>query len=108
MLFKKLFGRIAYKLFFKEAKKYMNEPNKTKFLLSRSERKALNHKLTLGNVWRKLSLLIQWLKSWVTGEYRNVPYKIIIMLIVGLIYFVSSIDIHSRFFLELAILMTQP
>ncbi|MGV3464533.1 MAG: YkvA family protein [Heyndrickxia sp.] len=97
MFFKKLLGKVAYKLFYKEAKKYLGDKKETDILLSRTERKALNNKLSLGNVWRKLSLLIQLLKSWVTGEYKDVPYKTIIMLTVGLLYFVSPIDIIPDF-----------
>lgn len=97
MFFKKLLGKIAYRLFYKEAKKYLHDEKGTDILLSRSERKAFNNKLTLGNTWRKLSLLIQLLKSWVRGEYRDVPYRSIIMLIVGLLYFVSPIDVIPDF-----------
>ncbi|KQL54838.1 methyltransferase type 11 [Heyndrickxia shackletonii] len=97
MFIKKLLGKIAYKLFYKEAKKYLHDKKGTDILLSRTERKALNNKLTLGSVWRKLSLLIQLLKSWVTGEYRDIPYKTISMIIVGLLYFISPIDIIPDF-----------
>jgi len=97
MFIKKLLGKIAYKLFYNKAKKYLHDKKGTDVLLSRTERKAINNKQTLGNTWRKLSLLIQLLKSWVTGEYRAVPYRTIIMLIVGLLYFVSPIDVIPDF-----------
>jgi len=97
MFLKKILGKIAFRLFYKEAKKYIGDKKGTDLLLSRTERKARNNKPSLGNVWRKLSLLIQLLKSWVTGEYRDVPYRTIIMLIVGLLYFVSPIDVIPDF-----------
>ncbi len=97
MFFKRLLGKIAYKLFYNEAKKYIDDKKGTDKLLSRTERKARNNRVSLGNVGRKLSLLIQLLKSWVTGEYRDIPYRTIIMLLVGLLYFVSPIDVIPDF-----------
>jgi uncharacterized membrane protein YkvA (DUF1232 family) len=97
MIRSRLLGKIAFKLFNKEAKKYLKDKKGTSILLSRAERKALNNKTSLGNIWRKLSLLFQLLKSWVTGEYREIPYRTLLMTIVGLLYFVSPIDIIPDF-----------
>lgn len=97
MLKKILFKRIAYRLFSSKAKTYAENKMKTKRLLSESEKKASSHKTSLKHIWSNIRILFQLLKAWTTGEYRDVPYRTIIMILVGLIYFISPIDLIPDF-----------
>lgn len=86
------------------------EVKKTVFRFrKRAERKADNpeelHQLTtyaqsrlrrigphLASLRNDLPTLIQLARAWANGSYRTIPWKAIVTIIAGLIYFVSPID----------------
>ncbi|WP_350346180.1 YkvA family protein [Heyndrickxia faecalis] len=92
-----LLAKAAGWLFRSKAKQYLNDREKTGDLVNRAEKKALSNKITLANMWNKIRVLFQLIRAWAKGEYRTVPYRTILMIVIGLIYFVSPIDIIPDF-----------
>jgi uncharacterized membrane protein YkvA (DUF1232 family) len=77
-----------------KAEHYVDNPKKTKDLLSEALEKANNNKNrdVIQNIWDKIQLLFSLLKDWLNGDYKTISKTAIISVIAGLIYFVSPVD----------------
>jgi len=84
------------KRFGKKAKEYSQDKNKTKVLLDQAIKKAKK----IGpfeEIWENIQLLFGIVKDWRSGSYTDIPTGSIICIIIGLLYFVSPIDIIPDF-----------
>lgn len=84
------------KKFGDKAVKYSKDKKKTKKLLNDAIEKA-NKKGPLEEIWDNLQLLFGITKDWISGRYKAVPVNSIVAIIIGLLYFVSPIDIIPDF-----------
>jgi len=84
------------KKFGHKAKMYSQDKKMTKELLEEAIKKA-NKKGPLEEIWDNLQLLFGILRDWISGNYKDVPVGSIIAIIIGLLYFVSPIDIIPDF-----------
>lgn len=77
-----------------KAREYVKDPVKTESLLGKAIKKAEDNKYldVINNLWEKIQLLISLVKDWLSGEYRKISKSSLIMIIAGLLYFVSPID----------------
>jgi len=76
-----------------KAKKYMDDSEKAQDLLKRATRKAEGRKGPLEEIWDGLMLMFGLLGDWIAGKYKDVSWQTIGLIVVGLIYFVSPLDI---------------
>jgi uncharacterized membrane protein YkvA (DUF1232 family) len=97
MLRKWLVQKIAYRLFRRKASDYLKNRNQTDSVLSRIESKAFSKKLSIKGVWERIAILTQLIRAWISGEYKQVPYRSILMIMVGLVYFLSPVDLIPDF-----------
>ncbi len=51
----------------------------------------------LEEIWDNLQLLFGIVRDWMSGEYKEVPIGSIVLIIIGLLYFVSPIDLILDF-----------
>lgn len=51
----------------------------------------------LGSLTQKIKLFILMIQSYLKGEYREVPFKSILLIFAGLIYFVNPFDLVGDF-----------
>lgn len=93
MLKKILVGKLAYRLFGDKAKQIITNPKNTKALIMDANEKAARNKNTLQSVWEQLQLLLQMLNSYRKGEYKGVSKSTILIITVGLVYFLSPVDL---------------
>jgi uncharacterized membrane protein YkvA (DUF1232 family) len=97
MLRKWLVQKIAYRLFRRKASDYLKNRNQTDSVLSKIESKAFSKKLSIKGIWGRIAILTQLIRAWISGEYKQVPYRSILMIMVGLVYFLSPIDLIPDF-----------
>lgn len=71
--------------------------SKVSTLMSRAMRKARNNQGHLKNLWDDLMSLLHLIRAWVGGEYRDIPWKSIVLAIAAVIYFVNPFDIIPDF-----------
>lgn len=86
--------------FGKKAKEYANDKKKAKKLVDEAMKKAKREKGNKGpldDIWEKIQLLFSMVKDWASGEYKDVPIGSIIIIIIGILYFVSPVDIIPDF-----------
>ena len=83
----------GYKKYLSKAQEYFNNKERSETLLKEALGKAAEKKGALSEVWEKLNLLIVVSRSWIKGEYKEIPKNSILMIIATIIYFVSPIDL---------------
>ena len=79
-----------------KANKIYNDNPKLRELLISARKKAEGNK-QLMEIWEDLKLLMELLKDWMKGDYKNLEKNTVIMIIVALIYLVSPIDLIPDF-----------
>jgi uncharacterized membrane protein YkvA (DUF1232 family) len=55
-------------------------------------RKARRHRTALVGAWADLQTLIRLIKAWARGDYRAVPWRTVLLVVVALLYFVNPVD----------------
>ena len=73
------------------------DASKVSSLLSRAMSKAHKNKGHLKDLWEDLMSLLVLIRSWVNGEYREIPWKSIVLAIAAVIYFVNPFDLIPDF-----------
>ncbi len=80
------------KLYQEKANEYLKDKKKSAGLLNDAIRKANTNQGTLGETWEKLQLLFGVFKDWINGSYKEMPTRSLLMVVLGIVYFVSPID----------------
>jgi len=89
----------------KKAAKYANNPGEAKKLLNEAVNKASqNAGGPLQEIWDSLQVLFSLIKDWISGEYKGLPAKSLLLILAGILYFVVPIDIIPDFILGLGLL----
>lgn len=81
----------------KKAEELINNNERLKQLLQQAIDKARKQKQKIQEVWGELIQLIELVRSYAKGEYRNIAWKTIIYAIAAIIYFVNPFDIIPDF-----------
>ena len=79
-----------------KAKEFANDKNKAKNLVYEAMKKANREKGKKGPIddaWEKIQLLFSLVKDWATGEYKDIPIKSIVIIIVAILYFLNPLDL---------------
>lgn len=85
-----------------QAREYVDNPEKARNLLNKALLKAEGNKEgSLGHIWDRIQLLISLVRDWLNGSYTQISKKSIILILTGLIYFVSPIDLIPDWLLAL-------
>ena len=85
-------GKNTLGLYQTKAVKYLKDKNKSIDLLNRALQKANTHRGIRGEAWNKLQLLFSIFNDWIYGNYRQIPKRSLLMIILGIVYFVSPMD----------------
>ncbi|MGF6951368.1 uncharacterized membrane protein YkvA (DUF1232 family) [Neobacillus sp. B4I6] len=100
---KKIFEKEQQKYNVK-AKDFLGDQQKTQGLLNKAIQMANEKKQNLEEVWEKLQLFFDLVKSYSKGEYKNVSPSTILTVVGTLLYFVSPLDLVPDFIIGLGIL----
>ena len=79
-----------------KAEEYARDPNKVKELLVDAVKKAKSYERNRGpltEVWGYLTAIFRLVRAYIRGDYRDIPWGPIVLVIVAIIYFVSAIDL---------------
>ena len=82
------------------AKALFSNKEKVMETLDSAFQKSMNLENEKGEVsvlTEKVKLFILMIKSYVQGEYREVPFKSILLILAGLIYFINPFDLIADF-----------
>ena len=86
---------------FENAKRMFSNKEKVLETLDTAFQKSIdlddNHKGEISSLTEKVKLFILMIRSYVKGEYREVPFKSILLILAGLIYFINPFDLIGDF-----------
>lgn len=87
------------KRFGKKAKEYANDNKKTEKLIKDASRKAegLDKSGPIDTFYGQLQLLFGLIKDSLNGSYKDIPKASIVVVIMGILYFISPIDLIPDF-----------
>lgn len=83
----------VYKEALGRAKTFMDEPGKLDGLLGKAQAKADDKQHALRKIGHQVALLLDLIKYYRLGEYRDVSAKSILLVIAALLYFVIPADL---------------
>lgn len=76
----------------KKAKEVSIDKEKAGGTLKSAWTKAYTRKAELESIWVQLKLLFELVNDYIKGNYTEVPYRSIVAVFSGIIYFISPID----------------
>lgn len=78
-----------------KANKYIDDKSKLRDLLNNAMEKMNNRKSKgpLKEIWDRIQLLFGITRDWIRGTYKEVKLESMIMIVIGLLYFVTPLDI---------------
>ena len=85
---------------FENAKRIFSDKKKVQETLDNAFRKSIdleNNNGEISSLTEKVKLFILMIQSYVKGEYREVPFKSILLIFAGLIYFINPFDLIGDF-----------
>ena len=74
------------------AERFARDREKVGRLLEKAILKAGRHRGSLKKIWDELGIFFRLLKSWISGEYKDISWQTIVLIIAAVIYFVAPID----------------
>jgi uncharacterized membrane protein YkvA (DUF1232 family) len=83
-----------------KASEYANDKKKAQNLVDKAMKKAGREKGKKGpldKIWEKIQLLFGMVKDWAKGDYKEVPKGSIVVILIGLLYFMNPIDVIPDF-----------
>ena len=90
-------GQVGAALVRRRAEQYASDPRKLLDLAREAAEKARASDGLLGKGWDELATLLRMLRAYATGEYREVPWKTLVLAIGAVVYFVLPFDIVPDF-----------
>lgn len=93
------FGR--YRL---QAREMIDNPGRMQKVYLETVKKADSKKTDLGGVWSELKSLTRLVRAWINGSYRDVSTQTKVLVLGGLLYFLSPIDLVPDFIAGLGLL----
>jgi uncharacterized membrane protein YkvA (DUF1232 family) len=85
---------------FENAKRMFSSKEKVLETLDTAFQKSIdleNNSNEISSLTEKVKLFILMIRSYVKGEYREVPFKSILLIFAGLIYFINPFDLIGDF-----------
>ena len=81
------------------AVEFLKDPDKLRDLVQSAGSKAEGVRATdaLKEIWGTLMAFLRLLRAYVRGDYRNVPFKSMVLIIAAVLYFVMPIDVIPDF-----------
>lgn len=90
-------GKKGSKRYESRASEYLNDGKKAKKLLGDARKKAERKKNMLDEVWDRVQLAFSLLEDWISGRYREIPYRSMIMITAAILYFIIPTDLLPDF-----------
>ena len=75
-----------------KANEYLKDKKKSLDLLNGALKKAKINEGVLGDTWERFQLLFGVFKDWINGSYKEMPTRSLVLIVLGIVYFVSPID----------------
>ncbi|NPV92065.1 MAG: DUF1232 domain-containing protein [Firmicutes bacterium] len=88
----------------RQADRLINDPGGVQQVYLETVKKAERNQGLLSKVWNELTSLFRLIKAWVDGSYREIPKQTLALIVGGLLYFLSPVDLVPDFLAGLGLL----
>ncbi|MFZ3589561.1 YkvA family protein [Bacillus sp. DJP31] len=88
----------------RKALEYIKDRHKAKELWKEASKKTNSEKGRIQTFRDQLLLLLDAYHDWISGEYRQIPYKTLTMIVVGILYFVVPTDVIPDIFIGVGLI----
>jgi uncharacterized membrane protein YkvA (DUF1232 family) len=79
------------------AERLLQEQERIKDVLSDALAKAEKQKPKISNFWENLKLLIQMVHAYINGNYKQIPWKTLLLSVAAILYFLNPLDMIPDF-----------
>ncbi len=76
-----------------KAGRIANDSGRIARLLQQALAKAKASRGALDRVWNDFTVMLRLVKTWAIGGYRDIPWRTIVLVIAGIVYFVNPFDL---------------
>ena len=70
-----------------------SNPGRLRALADRASRKLATHRDTVGALRTDVPVLVRFVRAYVRGDYRKIPWKSLVLATGALVYFVTPVDL---------------
>ena len=79
------------------ALRIVQDPQQLDKLVREADAKSLTHQSRLGAFWNELKTLLRLLRAYLSGSYRDVPWKTLLSASGAVLYFLNPFDLIADF-----------
>ena len=79
------------------ALRLVQNPERLGKLVQEADAKAQAHQTRIGAFWLELKTLLRLLRAYLTGTYRDVPWKTLLAAVGAVLYFLNPLDLIADF-----------
>jgi uncharacterized membrane protein YkvA (DUF1232 family) len=83
--------------FEREAEDVVRDPERVRSVVQSAFEKLSKYRAEVGRIGADLPILLRLARAWVSGEYRRIPVKAIVMILAAALYFVNPLDLIPDF-----------
>jgi uncharacterized membrane protein YkvA (DUF1232 family) len=80
-----------------QAESYARDKRKTSHLLREVLNKAYQNRAQLQTIWKDLMSICRMLRAWSKGDYKEVPWRTLVLSLATVIYFLNPFDFSPDF-----------
>ena len=86
-------ARRGLSLFRRRAEREAEAPGRLRALAREAQDKAREHSEQIGSLRTDLPVLFRLARAYAAGDYRALPWKTLVTVVAGLLYFLSPVDL---------------
>lgn len=79
------------------ALRLVQNPEHLDKLVQKADAKAKLHQSRIGAFWLELKTLLRLLRAYLTGAYRDIPWKTLLAAVGAVLYFLNPLDLIADF-----------
>ena len=83
--------------FMKRAEREAKEPGRLRKLAGTAGEKMREHGEQIGEIRHDLPVLLRVMRAYARGDYRKIPWRSLVTIVAGVLYFISPIDLIPDF-----------
>ncbi len=87
----------GFERFRAQAERITRSPKRVRKVVRDAYDKIAEHSDEIGQIRTDLPVLLRLTRAWLSGEYRRVPLKAIVLIVAAVLYFLNPLDVIPDF-----------
>ena len=90
-------ARRGLQMFRRRAERDAKKPGRLRALAESAQEKAHEHAEHIGAIRSDLPVLLRVVRAYARGDYRKIPWRSVVTVVAGLLYFLAPVDLIPDF-----------